>query len=143
MVHHLVQPLVAFEKADFYPARAVCNKPSCIVFSPSLDKAASNDAHVPHVRYLLIRRDWNRIVSSRSVWTEDGMHAFLKMICKVINTKDGVFLSRLQFSDLSDVFGLSQIPLHALDKDAIGRVVLQDELVVLFADLDSSADVVQ
>jgi len=76
---------------------------------------APNDAHVPHVRYLLIRRDWNRIVlnssrifgrvftSSRSVWTEDGMHAFLKMICKVINTKDGVFLSRLQFSDLSDV----------------------------------------
>ena len=40
-------------------------------------------------------------------------------------------------------FGLSQIPLHALDEDAIGRVVLQDELEVLFADLDSSADVVQ
>jgi len=71
------------------------------------------------------------------------MHAFLKMICKVINTKDGVLLSRLQFSDFPDVFGLSQIPLHALDEDAIGRVVLQDELEVLFADLDSSADVVQ
>jgi len=143
LVHYFVQPLVAFEKTDFYPTRAVCDKPPCIVFSPSLNEAASNDAHVPHVRYLLIRRDWYRIVSSGSVWTEDGMHAFLKMICKIINTKDGVLFSRLQFSDFSDVFGLSQIPLHALDEDAIRRVVLQDELVVLFADLDSSADVVK
>jgi len=71
------------------------------------------------------------------------MHAFLKMICKVINTKDGVLLSRLQFSYLCDVFGLSEIPLHALDEDAIRRVVLQDKLEILFADLDSSADVVQ
>ena len=40
-------------------------------------------------------------------------------------------------------FGLSEIPLHALDEDAVGRIVLQDELEVLFANFDSSSDVVQ
>lgn len=40
-------------------------------------------------------------------------------------------------------FVFTQIPFHALNKDAIRRVVLQDELEVLFADFNSSTDVVE